>query len=166
MLIRSGLAYGKPLMSNVRSPMFRTRSTALLFALSSLATTPASAQPSFTGNWYIDLRSSEQRQQKAECGEAYFKLLQVGDQVTGDHGFVTVGCGRLNEGGEETVKGVVVGATAVLVVTSGRNGGMVLGKAARRGDNLYWVTLEELKPGEPEGDSLLILGEGLLKPRK
>lgn len=146
--------------------MLRLRFPAFLLLLNLLDSTTASAQPPFTGNWSIDLRSSEQRQQNAECGEAYFKLSQVGDKVTGDHGFVTVDCGRQNEGGEGTVKGVVIGATAVLVIISGRNGGMVLGRAVRRGSNLDWVTLEELKPGEPEGDSPLILDKGLLRPTK
>ena len=74
----------------------------------------------------------------------------------------TVGCDRLNEGGEGTVKGVVLGARAVLVVTSGRNGGMVMGTAKLRNGALQWQTTEEVRPGEPEGDSPLILGRGLL----
>ncbi len=146
--------------------MHPTRSAALLFTLSLVATATTSAPLPFTGNWQIDLRSPKERKQNVECGGAYFKLLQLGDKVTGDHGFVTAGCGRQNEGGEQTVRGVVVGSTAVLVVTSGRNGGMVLGRATRQGNNLYWVTLEELRPGEPEGDSPLILGEGILTPTK
>ncbi len=45
----------------------------------------------------------------------------------------TVDCGRLNEGGEGTVTGVVTGNTAVLVVTSGRNGAIMLGTARQLG---------------------------------
>ena len=41
----------------------------------------------------------------------------------------TSGCGRINAGGEGTVKGVVIGQTAVLVITSGRNGAIVMGTA-------------------------------------
>lgn len=74
----------------------------------------------------------------------------------------TPGCGRLNEGGEGTVKGVVVGRAAVLVVTSGRNGAIVLGRATLHGSFLDWKTLEDIKQGEPEGDSPLILGKGRL----
>jgi hypothetical protein len=68
-----------------------------------------------------------------------------------------------NEGDPGSVKGTVVGSTAVLVVTSGRNGAIVMGKATRKGDAINWVTLEDIKSGEPEGDSPLILGEGTLK---
>ena len=71
------------------------------------------------------------------------------------------GCGRLNEGGEGTVKGVVVGQTAVLVVTSGRNGAIVLGEARLQGSALDWQTVEDIRPGEPETDSPLIFRKGI-----
>ena len=157
-----------PLTFCVRLLMPYIRRAALLgafgFALCS-SILPALAA-NFTGTWYIDLRTNEQRQQKFECGRAFFKLLQVGDRVIGEHSFATASCGRMNEGGDGTVKGVVVGATAVLAVTSGRNGAIVLGKATRRGSKLHWVTLEELSAGEPEGDSPLILGKGVLSKEK
>ena len=75
-------------------------------------------------------------------------------------------CGRVNEGGEGTVKGIVVGATSVLIVTSSRNGAMVLGTAKLHGDSLQWQVREEIKAGEPVGDSPLILGRGVLAREK
>jgi hypothetical protein len=75
----------------------------------------------------------------------------------GSHSFATVGCGRLNEGDEGTVRGVVVGDVAVLTVISGRNGAIAIGKAMRKANILSWQYLDEIKPGEPEGDSPLIL---------
>jgi hypothetical protein len=116
---------------------------------------------SFTGTWVIDIRSKDER--NAECGHAFFTLLQQGNRICGDHTFCTAGCGRCNEGDPGSVKGTVVGSTAVLAVTSGRNGAIVMGKATRKGNTIHWVTLEEIKPGEPEGDSPLILGDGTLK---
>jgi hypothetical protein len=74
----------------------------------------------------------------------------------------TVGCGRLNEGGEGTVEGIASGKKAVLLVRSGRNGEVVRGRAVREGANLRWETIEQVKLGEPEGDSGLILGRGVL----
>jgi hypothetical protein len=123
----------------------------------------ASAEQPFTGEWEIDLRTPAQRRAGAECGSANFKLAQIGDKVTGDHSMATVGCGRLNEGGEGTVEGIAAGNTALLQVTSGRNGEVVRGRAVREGANLRWQALEQVKPGEPEGDSGLILGRGLLR---
>jgi len=73
-------------------------------------------------------------------------------------------CGRMNEGGEGTVKGLVLGSTAVLTVTSGRNGQIVLGSAKIVGDSLHWQVSEEIKAGEPEeGDPGLILQSGVLR---
>jgi len=126
----------------------------------------ANAAPSnFSGNWFIDLRTPTEREQKLDCGAAEFDLTQSGDRIVGSHSMATVGCGRLNEGGAETVKGVVVGGIAVLVVTSARNGAVVMGKARLQGGELHWQTLEEIRPGEPEGDSPLIMGRGVLTRR-
>lgn len=128
-----------------------------------LAAGTALAEQPFTGEWEIDLRSPAERKAGAECGTASFKLTQTGEKVTGDHTMATVGCGRLNEGGEGTVEGVARGSTAILVVTSGRNGEVVRGRATREGSSLRWQVLEELKAGEPEGDSGLILHRGTLR---
>jgi hypothetical protein len=119
----------------------------------------------FTGRWEVDLRSSTERASRAECGFAAFQLKQVGDVITGDHTMATVGCGRLNEGGPETVKGVAVGDVAVLVVSSGRNGAVVLGRARVRNGRLAWEYRELVKPGNPEDDSPLILGTATLLPK-
>ena len=117
----------------------------------------------FTGTWSIDLRTPAQKREKVECGTATFKLAQTGTKIVGDHSFATAHCGRLNEGGEGTVKGVVVGGTAVLVVTSGSNGQIVMGLAKVRAGALHWQVSEKIGQGEPEGDSGLILHRGILQ---
>jgi hypothetical protein len=116
----------------------------------------------FNGTWSFDLRSKEDQKRGVECGVATFSLVQTGNKITGNHVFSTAGCGRLNEGGDGTVKGVIVEKTAVLVVTSGRNGAIVMGTATVNGNALFWETVHEIKQGEPEGDSPLILGKGRL----
>lgn len=118
----------------------------------------------FTGAWRIDLRTADEKAAGAQCGEAGFELVQIGKRVAGSHWFVTPGCGRQNEGGEGTVRGVVVGNTAVLVVTSSRNGAVVLGTATLEQGALRWEYVDEIKPGEPETDSPLILNSSLLNP--
>lgn len=122
----------------------------------------ASAEQPFTGMWEIDLRTTAEKRAGAECGKASFKLSQEGERVTGDHTMATVGCGRLNEGGEQSIQGVARGNTAILVVTSGRNGEVVRGQAIREGSRLRWQILEILKAGEPAGDSALILHHGMM----
>lgn len=144
---------------NVMPRLFTAIATA--FCLSA-----ANAAPSnFSGDWFVDLRTPTEREKKLECGSAEFSLTQTGDRIVGSHSMATVGCGRLNEGGAETVKGVVVAGTAVLVVTSARNGAVVMGTGTLRGGELHWQTLDEIRPGEPEGDSPLILGRGVLVRR-
>jgi hypothetical protein len=134
------------------------------FAVIALMSTPLgrAAGTPFTGSWSIDLRTPAERDRKAECGFATVTLTQSADKITGDHSMATPDCGRVNDGGEGTVKGVVVGTVAVVVVTSARNGGVALGTAKLERGALRWRMLEEIKPGEPQGDSPLILWDGLL----
>jgi hypothetical protein len=138
------------------------RNLLLTSALALAALSTYATETRFSGTWSADLRTKEQKAQRAECGEASFVLHQAGKKITGSHTMATVGCGRLNEGGEGTVKGHVIGNRAHLVVTSGRNGAVVKGIATLRNEDLYWETTEEVKAGEPEGDSPLIFGKGLL----
>lgn len=139
------------------------RRVLLVSAIALAAQNVRAADAKFSGTWSIDLRTHEQKAQNADCGGASFVLKLIGKAITGSHTMATVGCGRLNEGGEGTVKGHVVGNRALLVVTSGRNGAVVKGVATLRNDTLYWETKEEIKAGEPEGDSPLILDKGLLR---
>jgi hypothetical protein len=137
----------------------------ILACLGLALSAPAKAQGTsapFTGTWSIDLRTPSERKEKVECGTAVFTLSQTGSKIVGDHSMATPRCGRMNDGGEGSVKGVVIGRTAVLAVTSGRNGQIVLGSAQVRPGSLHWQVSEEIKAGEPEGDSGLILHSGVL----
>lgn len=144
--------------------MNKTSTTVVAVALLSIAAVVSAdaARSNFSGTWTIDLRSASERKANIECGSATFNLKQVGKQITGEHSFATIGCGRLNEGGEGTVQGSVHNGKAMLMVTSGRNGAVVRGMAERKGAHLVWQTLEQVRPGDPEGDSPLILGHGVL----
>jgi len=142
--------------------MSLVREVLLFSAIAFIAQGVRAADRKFSGTWSIDLRTPEQKAQNADCGEASFVLKQRGSAITGSHTMATVGCGRLNEGGEGTVKGQVVGDRALLLVTSGRNGAVVKGVATLKNGGLFWETKEEVKAGEPEGDSPLILGKGWL----
>ncbi|MFZ6862819.1 hypothetical protein ACO0K7_09300 [Undibacterium sp. Ji67W] len=126
---------------------------------------PATAGETFSGTWEIDLRSKAEKIKNIECGTAIFELSQNGVQIVGSHSMATSGCGRINEGGEGTVKGVVIGQTAVLVITSGRNGAIVMGTAKLIKNALEWTTLDEIKAGDLNGDSALILDKGMLSKK-
>lgn len=160
----SGLAFCLPPSDEIPEHLSMRLTLRLLVTTGTfLFAMAAQAAPlDFSGHWFLDLRTPAERQQKLECGSASFELTQTGDRILGSHSMATAGCGRLNEGGPETVKGVVVGEAAVLVVTSGRNGAIVMGTARLRSNTMHWQTLDEIRPGEPEGDSPLVLGQGHL----
>jgi hypothetical protein len=120
----------------------------------------------FNGSWSIDLRSAQERAEGRDCGNARFELTQVGDRISGSHSMSTVGCGRVNEGGTGSVKGVVVRGVAVLIVTSCRNGAVVLGTATIRNGALHWMYREEVQQTDSEGDSPLILNTAVLSREK
>lgn len=136
-----------------------TLPVALALSLIVYASCAVAGEP-FTGIWTIDLRTPSERQSGAECGTANFVLTQTGDAINGSHSMATVSCGRLNEG--SPVRGVVVGSTAVFVVTSGRNGAVVVGTAKLSKGKLQWRQVDEIRPGDSEADSPLILGRGSL----
>lgn len=131
----------------------------LLLVTTTLFPYIANAQ-NFEGKWVIDIRSAEEKKNNAECGTASFDLTQNGANIVGTHEFYTPYCDRLNEGG--SVVGEAKGSTAILIVTSGRYGAIVKGRAELKKGHLYWVILKELKSGEPKGDLPLILNKGVL----
>jgi hypothetical protein len=127
-------------------------------AIVALACMAASAV-NFSGFYSVALCSNGKDN---PCGLATLSLIQTGNRVCGDHSFVTAGGGRLNDGFPGSVIGVTVGQVAILTIKSGRNDGIVIGKAVLKGKNLYWQTLEQVQEGVPQGDAL-IFGKGLLK---
>jgi hypothetical protein len=144
----------------------RVLSCLVALAITSLSQAARAEAPTFSGDWILDLRTPVERQRNLECGIAEFNLTQQDNRIIGSHSMATVGCGRQNEGGEKTVTGIVINETAVLVVTSGRNGAVVMGTATLQGGALHWRTLEAIRAGEPEGDSPLILGKGVLTRKR
>ena len=148
---------------NKQCPRFYAIQTlaCLTLGFSALANAQSLSTP-FTGKWSIDLRTPSERKENVDCGKAVFDLSQTGTRIVGSHAMATPRCGRMNDGGEGTVKGLVIGGTAVLTVTSTRNGQIVLGSAKIRANALHWQVSEEIRSGEPEGDSGLILYSGVL----
>jgi hypothetical protein len=131
--------------------------TAAILAL--MLAAPSSADvDGFTGEWSLSLCDGGRK----PCGEAVLRLIQSGTRICGDHTFVAPGAGRMNEGGLGSVKGIVVGNEAILAIRSGRNGGVVLGRARLLADSLHWEVLETVAVGNPPEDAL-ILAKGQLK---
>lgn len=116
----------------------------------------------FEGNWVIDTRTAEEKAQTDtySCGRGYFELNQIGNEIVGTHSYYVPNCGRINEGG--AVVGTVKGSEAILYVTSGRNGAVFKGRATLKNNLMYWVTIKQIKDGDIEGDSPLVLSKGIL----
>ncbi len=111
----------------------------------------------FAGRWELDFRGNAD----LECGFAIFSLRHYDHWISGTHDMATIGCGRLNENG--AVVGVADGADAVLVVTSGRTGAVVVGKAQRREKHLLWRTQALLSGGAHDGDDLILKSGKLIR---
>jgi hypothetical protein len=152
--------FRRRLSANVRGIMFKALAYAVPIFL--LSTSLAEAAPNFTGSWSADLRSTEERKNNVGCGYAIFDLTQSNNEIIGNHTFSTPGCGRLNEGGEGTVKGKVKGTVANLTVSSGRNGAVFVGTATMQGNTIRWAVSKQIRSGEPEDDSPLVLQKGVL----
>jgi hypothetical protein len=132
-------------------------------ALLTLFVSGAIAAGPFSGVW--GARACGKEKNPDYCGGFYLTLTQVGDRICGDHSSATVGLGRLNEGAAQSVRGRVIGNTAVVVIKSGRDGTEYLARATRNGNFLDWRLLEELKPGGGP-DSPLIWVKGHLRHDK
>jgi len=106
----------------------------------------------FSGAWEVKWCD---KNPKIECGGFYLYLIQKGTRICGDHFAATPGLGRLNEGGPKSIIGTVVGSTAVVAITSGRDNTTYLAKAKRVGPALEWQLLETIKEGEKTDSSLI-----------
>lgn len=117
----------------------------------------------FTGTWSIDLRLSEEKKTKIECGIAEFSLNQLADNsVIGTYAYATPGCGRLTN---SSIEGTAKGKTAILLVTSDRNGAVFKGKATIKNGKLYWHIIKQISSSDSPYDGL-ILEEGILEINK
>ena len=129
---------------------------------------PESAAP-FNGQWKFRF-CPEGVPSEDDCGGFSVDLRQKGDRVCGLYfgssvgyfGGSVTGLGQIDEGAVNS--GVVIGRTAVLVATSGRNGSMYLIRA-RLGadDSLEWQELDQIWQ-DPNGSDTAIMGTDENRP--
>lgn len=133
--------------------MYLKRHAACIALLLLVQGVSTAAETDFSGTWTIDYRSALQRRQKVECGGGSITLKQEGNRIRGSHGFASLGCGRLDEGEEGSIKGIVVGSTAVMTIASVRDETILLVKATRQGNTLNWAVIDDVQQGS--GENLL-----------
>ena len=138
------------------------RGIAIVIAAAGFATAAQADTGAFAGAWGV--KHCMPGRPKDDCGGFYLYLIQRGTRICGDHFMATPGLGRLNEGGDRSVVGAVVGSAAIVEITSGRDGTRYLAQARRVKDKLEWKLLEELKKGD--GFDSPLVGHNLVLTRQ
>ena len=144
--------------------------TAVLVALLACISLQASASAStaalsetvrFEGVW--STKWCDTSRPDSECGGFTALLVQQGDRLCGRFSGVRPGLTQVDEGGPQSVRGLVVNGTAVVAAVSGRNEGTYLVRLDREGQRLRWRLLEQV--GAPDnGDIQLIALDDVLTP--
>jgi hypothetical protein len=135
---------------------------ACMLALAGCATGPASASDPDTGRdetagpvgaWTA--RLCDRPDPGMECGTFVLYLVRTEDGLCGEHFVATPGAARLDEGEPASVLGSGQGDHAVLVVRSGRNGALYMGRVQQRGAGLAWTRIGMVAAGEDDEPPIL-----------
>lgn len=129
-------------------------------ALWAAGSTAQAASPAFGGVWTVRWCAPESR--RDECGGFTAYLVQKGDRLCGTHFGADERQNRMDEGEPKSISGVAVGRTAVLTIRSGRNHGLYLIRAVRKGNTLAWETVETLMEGD-NGEPAFVADRDVLK---
>jgi hypothetical protein len=114
-----------------------------------VAVSPGAVQPvSFAGAWAEPMCAQGDRE---KCGGFFLEIAQRGSHLCGEHFAATPGLGRLDEGEPRSVIGTVVGNTAVVSITSGRDGTEFFAHIRRVGSRLTWKVVERVREGDGTG---------------
>lgn len=137
----------------------------VLFACASLQASASTAARGetvrFEGVW--STKWCDTSRPDSECGGFTALLVQQGDRLCGRFSGVRPGVTQVDEGGPQSVRGLVVNGTAVVAAMSGRNEGTYLVRLDREGQHLRWRLLEQV--GSPDnGDIQLIALDEVLTP--
>ncbi len=90
-----------------------------------------------------------------ECGSFVLHLIRTEEGLCGEHFVATPGAARLDEGDPGSVLGSGRDGDAVLVVRSGRNGALYMGRVQRRGAGLVWTRIGMIDAGSDDEPPIL-----------
>lgn len=105
------------------------------------------------GAWTADL--CDRPDPAMECGSFVLHLIRTEEGLCGEHFVATPGAARLDEGDPGSVLGSGRGGDAVLVVRSGRNGALYMGRVQRRGAGLVWTRVGMVDKGSDDEPPIL-----------
>jgi len=128
-----------------------------------MLSSPAWAGPrlaDLSGVWGSD-RCSESGQE-ASCGTFMLYLVQNKDRICGSYFGGRPHLSQVDEGEPRSVRGVVVGNTAVISIESSSSGAIYLATARRSGHSLRWQTVGTVK-NPPFGDVDFIASDQWMK---
>jgi hypothetical protein len=114
----------------------------------------------FGGAWHVPW--CEEGATVGHCGGFTVYLVQTGDRICGSHYGSDERQNRMDEGEPRSISGVVVGSTAVMTIKSGRNHGVFLVRASRKGRSIAWETVDTVIEGN-NGEPAFISERDLLK---
>jgi hypothetical protein len=144
-----------------KMPYLLRASAVGLLVLSSSAW--AGSRPSdLSGAWASD-RCGDSGQ-KSSCGAFVLYLVQNKDRICGSYFGARQHLSQVDEGEPRSVRGVVVGNTAVVSIESGRNGAIYLGAARKSGGTLHWQVVEAIKKPS-SGDVDIIAADQSMKKK-
>jgi hypothetical protein len=105
------------------------------------------------GAWTADL--CDRPDPAMACGSFVLHLIRTEEGLCGEHFVATPGAARLDEGDPGSVLGSGRGGEAVLVVRSGRNGALYMGRVQRRGAGLVWTRVGMVDAGSDDEPPIL-----------
>ena len=118
--------------------------------------------PDFSGVWGSDRCGNAGKE--ASCGALVIYLVQKKDRICGSYFGTRQHLSQVDEGEPRSVRGLVVGNTAVVSIESGRNGAIYLGTARKSGGTLHWEVVETIRKAS-SGDMDLIASNQSMKKK-
>lgn len=134
---------------NIQGMRLRHAAAGTLLMLCS-AFTQAGEPAMFTGTWSVTW--CDKARPDHACGGFTVHLLQQHSRLCGSHSGATPNLSRLDEGGDQSIVGTVIGDTAVLAIRSGRNDSIHLVTARRHSGAVDWQLTDTVLKSDADSE--------------
>lgn len=110
----------------------------------------AATRPGFEGSWHVPW--CDARRSGADCGGFSITLVEREGRLCGTYDGARVGLTQIDEGSGKAIKGVRIGNSAVMTLTSARSGDIYLVRGELQGDRLVWKVIGDVHDAEGDVD--------------